>query len=257
MGYVKVTALGQGLQRPLPQFSNRHTPTTMDQHKRRRSDFEDEDSLALPHQLESSPALVQYGLLRADPRLVPLRHVVAFFAQLLDMSSLISLPKAAAKGSVRLFNRVAARFMMDASLDRPQIDYWFARAMQAALEQDDLAIVKRIHALHPEPLFVHVPSVPKVLYTNALRLAFKYGTLETVQWLVEHRSDRACCAPGIHNFCRACLKDPLRSLGDRDPFRIAKWLFDCGFVNIANENRMMDSMYHLMQKSAAVIRWLN
>jgi hypothetical protein len=209
----------------------------------------------MDHDQASPLALVTCGLLRADARLASLDGVVALFTQYLDVSSLISLPEAASKGSVRLFDCVATRVLADTTNNKAHVAFWFARALQAALEKDDLAILKRIHAFHPAPLYVYAPVTPPVLCASSLGVALKYCTLETVQWLIENRADRACCSPGARNFCRGCVVEATRSFGDRDAFRIIVWLFESGILSKASPKGAGQALWRPMQLSSQLVRW--
>jgi hypothetical protein len=59
--------------------------------------------------------------------------------------------------------------------------HWLGKALSAACLHGSLAIAKRIHQLHPEPLSV-----------NSFHTAAARGHVEMLQWLCEHRCDQLC-----------------------------------------------------------------
>lgn len=179
---------------------------------------------------------------RVDARLTPLRHVSEHVSAFADESVFFSLVDAAASRCARLFDRVAARVMSDACVDPALRIYWLASAMEAAISNDDLLIAQRIHKLHPESLNV-----------CSLYIALKYGTLETVQWVVEHRRDRVCCQPGVQNLCRECVSVLLPAIGAQDVFRVVRWLVSIGFV--AKES--LSSLIEVVVPSTELVSWLH
>lgn len=184
-------------------------------------------------------------LRRVDARLSQLTHVAEQVSAYLDVSVFLSIVIAAASRSSRLFDRVAVRVMCDSKVDPVLRIYWLSRAMEAAISNNDLATVQRIHELHPEPLDV-----------RSLYVALKFGTLETVLWVVEHRGDRVCCQPGVRNLCRACVSSLLPEIGERDVFRVVQWLVNIGLVT-QHGARLPSSLIEVVVRSAELVRWLH
>ncbi|KAJ0396519.1 hypothetical protein P43SY_003730 [Pythium insidiosum] len=103
-------------------------------------------------------------------------------------------------------------------------EYWLGQALEAAVAHGHLSLVRRIHALHPEPLRV-----------RSLRLASTRGDLELLEWLLSNRHCDELCAPSIaaapsDRFLDCCTAPVCRAAQRDGQLHVVRWMYEHALV---------------------------